>query len=426
VAQNINVADQIIINMVMNNQCIQYFDYQDICNFKFFGLSYRYLEFVRTRYLQNGSVTLGELMSKFPDFPCYDLSDVSKDCSFLTYQIKEAYVYNELARMIDEGMQKYSNDGIQLMGLIENKVNELRAIIPTHVDYDVIKSVKDRQEKYIHTANDPNAFIPTGFAEIDQLIGGWSKNGELFSILARMGMGKTWILMYIAVAAWKAGFRVGIVSVEMGKEDIGFRIDTLLSGLSNSALRRGDALDMQAYNSYVASLEGKEGILIRSKRDFNGHITPSKLRTWIESSHLDLLLLDGISYIENERINAAYKSDASTATDVSEDLMSISGDTHCPIGVTQQANRSGSDLTQNPNLESARGGDGVNINASFAMSIAYPDDSHQIIALEVKKSRFGRFGDRFTYAWDPDRGYIQSRNETSQGGAFYGSNSVAG
>lgn len=418
-------ADQIIVNMVMNNSCIRYFEYQDICTYKFFGLSYRYLEFVRTRFYQYGAVTLGELLSKFPDFPCSNLEEVSQDCEFLVYQVKEMYVYNELSRSIEEGQQKFPNDGIQLMGLLEDKINELRAMIPTHADYDAIKSVKDRQEKYLKTVNDPNAFIPTGFAEIDNLIGGWAKAGELFSILARLGMGKTWILIYTAVAAWRAGFRVGIVSIEMSKDAIGYRIDTFLSNISNSALRRGDAVDMRAYNSYVQEMEGKEGILIRSRKEFGGHITPSKLRTWIETSKLDLLLLDGITYIENERVNAAYKSEVSTTSDVAEDLMAVSVDTGCPIGVTQQANRGGSDTSQNPDVSTARGGDGLNIHSSFVMSLAYPEDSHQVIQIEIGKGRNCRFGEHFTYTWDPDHGYIQSRSDVSQGGAFFGGNAAS-
>ena len=205
------VPQQIIINMVMNNDCINYFMAQNVCTYKFFGLDYRYLEFVKTRYAQFGSVVLGELLSQFPDFPCSNLEEVSKDCEYLLYKIKEIYIYNELDRAIQEGQQQFPEDGIQLLGYLESKLSDLRNITPQLAEYDVIKNVAARQEKYVQTSNDPRAFITTGFAEIDQLIGGWSKAGELFEILARMGMGKTWILMYIAVAAWKAGFKVGIV-----------------------------------------------------------------------------------------------------------------------------------------------------------------------------------------------------------------------
>lgn len=408
----------------MNNDCIRYFEAQNVCNYKFFGYDYRYLEFVRTRYAQFGSVVLGELLSKFSDFPCANLNEVSQDCEYLLYQLKEMYIYNELARSIDEGQQQFPNDGIQLLGFLENKVSELRNITPALAEYDAIAAAKSRQEKYLKKSNDPRAFIPTGFPELDQLFGGWSKEGELGSILARMGMGKTWLLIYSCVSAWKAGFKPGFISIEMGKDDIGYRIDTLISGLSNSALRRGEAVDMKAYNQYIASLEGKSGILIRSKGDFQGHITPSKIKTWIETENLDIVFLDGIGYVENERLNAGFKSEASTTTDVAEDLMSVSTETGCPIILTSQANRAGADRSQNPGLESARGSDGVNINATVVLSIAYPDDSHQIISLELLKSRFGPFGSRYIYAWDPDKGYIQSRGDAVQGGAFYGNSTL--
>jgi hypothetical protein len=101
--------------------------------------------------------------------------------------------------------------------------------------------------------------------------------------------------------------------------------------------------------------------------------------------------------------------------------MAVSTDTGCPIGVTNQSNRGGSDTTQNPELENARGGDGINIHASFVMSIAYPEDSHQVISLVVKKCRFGAYGLQMQYNWDPDHGYMQSRGDVNQGGAFYGS-----
>ena len=415
------VGQQIIINIVMDNPRIYVFEREDIFNYKYFGTDYKYLDFVLNTFYKNNVVTLGELLAKFPDFPAGDLKEVSKDMDFLVYQIKEGYVYSQLSQAIAEGQSKFPNDGIQLLGYLEDKIDILRNLIPTHADYDALEHAKERQEKYLKTSNDPNAFIPTGFKEIDAIIGGWSRSGELASLLARMGMGKTWLLIYSCVTAWQAGFRCGFVSVEMGKDDIGYRMDTLMSGLSNSALRRGDAVDMNVYNNYIKSLEGKTGILVRSKKDFKGHITPSKIRNWIETQHLDAVFLDGISYIENERINAGSKSEPSSITDVAEDLMSVSTDTHCPIILTHQANRSGADRSQNPSLESARGSDGVNINASFVASIAYPEDSHRVLCLEVLKCRYGITGTKFNYNWDPDKGYMESRGEVNNsGGAFYG------
>lgn len=415
------VGQQIILHMVQNNTMILEYEKADIFNYKYFLTDYNYLTFVLNRNAAAGSVTLGELCIKFPEFPT-DFSGVSQDPEFLIYSLKENYVYNQLYTAVQDGQTRFPNDGIQLMGFLEDTIKSLKEVLPTKREYDLIQEAKARQERYLTRTNDPNAFIPTGFPEIDNLIGGWSRSGELACVLARMGMGKTWLLIYSCISAWQAGFRCGFLSIEMAADDIGYRMDTVISGLSNSALRRGDAVDMKEYDRYIGMLEGKSGILLRSKKDFGGHITPSSIKAWIRSQNLDIVFLDGISYIENERKNAGQKSDAATATDVSEDLMSVSTDEGCPIVLTQQANRGGADKSQNPGLEHARGSDGVGINASFMGSIAYPDDTHKVLSFEVLKCRFGVVGSKFNYDWDPNYGYIHSRGEvtTPGGGAFYG------
>ena len=415
------VGQQIILHMVQDNSIIQEYERAGIFSYKYFTTDYNYLQFILARHTAAGGVTLGELCIKFPDFPT-DFSGVSQDPEFLIYSIKEVYVYNMLYSAVEDGQARFPNDGIQLLGFLEDTIKEIKEILPTKSEYDLVEHAKDRQDRYLNRKDDPAAFIPTGFREIDSLIGGWSREGELAAFLARMGMGKTWLLIYSCIAAWQAGNRCGFISIEMGADAVGYRMDTTISGLSNSALRRGDAVDMKEYDRYISMMQGKSGIILRSKKDFGGHITPSGIRAWIRSQKLDVVFIDGIGYIENERKNASQKSDAATITDVSEDLMCVSTDERCPIILTTQANRGGADQTQNPGLETVRGSDGIGINASFFASIAYPDDTRQVLALEVLKCRFGNVGDKFNYDWNPNFGYMQSRGEVSStGGAFFGS-----
>lgn len=415
------VSQQIVLHMVRDNSVIDKYREQDIFSYKFFTTDYAYLEFVLNRYTTTGSITLGELCIRFPEFPT-DYISASEDVEFLVYQLKELYVYNQLYKAVEDGQARFPNDGIQLLGFLEDTIKELRAILPTQSDYDIIAHAKDRYNSYLTRSSDPKAFIPTGFPELDNLLGGWSRTGELATILARMGIGKTWMLIYSCIAAWKAGFRCGFVSIEMGEDDIGYRMDTVISGLSNSALRRGDALNMREYNNYIDNMKDKSGILFRTKKDFAGRITPSGIENWIKQQKLDIVFLDGIGYVEDERKGASNKSEASIITDVSEDLKAVSTDTKCPIIITAQANRGGVEGGGNPQLEHVRGSDGIGINASFVASIAYPDDSHRVITMEVLKCRFARCVGKYTYDWDPDQGYIQSRGEvTTTGGSFYGS-----
>ena len=424
----IPMTQQAIFRMVLDNRTIADFERANVCSFPYFGLDFQYLTFVLTKYKEKGSVNIGDLVAQYPNLPQLDLDGVSEDVELLIYRIKEKFVYNELKKIMDKANEQYYDDGIQFFSFVENEMSKLRDILPVRSDYDIFRHIKDRYAAYIETRDNPKIFIPTGFPEIDNLIGGWSKSGELASFLARMGMGKTWVLIKSCISAWEAGFKCGFLSVEMGADNIGLRMDSILSGLSNSALRKGEAVDMSMYDKYVADFSNKSGIIVRSKRDFGGHITPNKIANWISNDKLDVIYLDGIGYVESERINARLKSEASMATDISEDLMSISVDEHCPIVLTQQANRGGADKSANPGLETARGSDGVNINASFVASLAYPDvEKRDVLRLEVLKSRYGRTGAKLDYTWNPDVGIVSFIGDASQantanatGGAYYG------
>lgn len=424
----IPIEQQAIFRMILDNTTISEFQRANVCSYMYFKHSYNYLSFLLNRYAEHGFVNLGDLVAQFSDLPQLDLEGVSADVDFIIYRLKEQYVFNELNHMIETGNNKFSDDGIQLLGFYEEKIAQLREILPTSSAYDIFKHIKERRQDYEDAARNPKIFIPTGFPEIDRLIGGWSKSGELASYLARMGMGKTWILIKSCIAAWAANFKCGFLSIEMGANNIGLRMDSMLSGLSNSALRKGEPVDMSVYNKYVEEFSKKSGIIICSKRDFGGHITPNKIANWIRNDKLDAVYLDGIGYVESERINARNKSDAAMTTDISEDLMSISVDEHCPIILTQQANRGGADRSANPGLETARGSDGVNINASFVASLAYPDvEKRDVLRVEVLKSRYGRTGAKFDYQWNPDVGVVNyigeasnSNNVNPNAGAYYG------
>lgn len=424
----ITTTQQAIFRMVLDNRTIADFERANVCTYQCFGIDFGYLSFVLNKYKENGSVNIGDLVTQFPNLPQVDLGGVSEDVEFLIYRIKESFIYNEMKTVIDTANEKFGDDGIQYLDYIEEHIARLRELVPIHGDYEIFSHIKDRYNSYVDACNNPKVFIPTGFPEIDALIGGWSKTGELASFLARMGMGKTWVLIKSCLAAWEAGFKCGFLSIEMGADNIGLRMDSMLSGLSNSALRKGEAVDMTIYDKYVADFSTKRGIHVRSKRDFGGHITPNKLANWIRTEKLDAVYLDGIGYVESERVNARFKTDASMTTDISEDLMSISVDEHCPIVLTQQANRGGADRSANPGLETARGSDGVNINASFVASLAYPDvEKRDVLRLEVLKSRYGKTGAKLDYKWNPDVGIVSFLGNDAgaselnpNAGAYYG------
>ena len=253
--------------------------------------------------------------------------------------------------------------------------------------------------------NQDKWFIPTGFEELDDVVFGWQMGEELVVIYARTGNGKSFVLVKSMQHAWLMGKNVGYISPEMSADKIGYRFDTLNYHFSNRALLRGDksVIEIADYQSYIDNLSSKENrFLVSTPADFNKQITVSKLKTYIMQNNLDILAIDGITYLSDERYKKG-DNKTTTLTNISEDLMQLSVELRIPILVVVQSNRGGvkEDPNATPDLEDIRDSDGISHNATKVIALKKKDDS---LIMEIKKHRDGRFGDKLTYQWDADVG----------------------
>ena len=131
-------------------------------------------------------------------------------------------------------------------------------------------------------------FISTGFKELDKIITGIDRRNENMVIAARTGVGKSWLLLAMAAAASKQGLRVGIYSGEMSEDKVGYRIDTLISHLSNGQIIHGNVNVSGKYKEYLDTLDktirGSIRVLTPSK--INGPAGVTALRAFIEKDNL--------------------------------------------------------------------------------------------------------------------------------------------
>lgn len=94
--------------------------------------------------------------------------------------------------------------------------------------------------------------VPTGFPEMDKLTSGW-QDTDLIVLAARPGMGKTALILALALAAAKAGVPVLIFSLEMASEQMVQRMDGIEAEVSMYNLKRGkyDDADLGRLTSAV-------------------------------------------------------------------------------------------------------------------------------------------------------------------------------
>ena len=370
-------------------------------------------DFIEEHVKQYGNVPdEATFLAKFPDT---ELVEVTESDKYLVDTIREENLYYRSVPVIKKAAELLKTDSNEAAMYM---INALKDLQPNYMlgGIDIVSDAEDRYKQFLERKeSQDNWFFTCGFPELDDLIHGIQREEELLVIVARTNQGKSWVLEKMCTHVWQLGFNVGYVSPEMGASSIGYRFDTLHKNFSNKGLMWGkEDVKNDEYKTYIDSLkEHKNRFIVATPNDFDRKITVSKLRNWIQQYKLDLIAIDGITYITDERFKKG-DSKTITLTNISEDLMSLSMEMRVPILVVVQANRGAvqPDNDGTPELETIRDSDGIAMNASKVLSIKQTTDS--VLKIEVKKQRFGAVGGKLLYNWNINEGkfeFIPSYND---------------
>ena len=374
--------------LLLNNLTEEYFsDYPNE-----FGFIQRHLN-------EYGQIPdLASFLDKFPDF---EVIEVTEPTSYLLTELYKdrntrflAKTFNTVRKLLGEGKTD------EAMRLFTHSSEDMIQSTPLET-VDLLSS-RERFDDYVERCSDFSRFyIRTGFSELDDLIGGWDRNEELATIAARPGVGKSWILLVVAKAALEQGLRVGIYSGEMSERKVGYRFDTLVSHISNSAITRGKEYVQNEYRDYIDSLSTKyRGCLkVLTPAMINGPAGVTALRAFIEKENLDILCVDQHSLLEDDR-NA--RNPVERAANISKDLKNLQVLKKIPIIAVSQQNRSS---TEN-------GVGTANIAQSDRISqdstvILFIEQKDNVLTLNLAKARDAINNKKLHYAVDFDKGVFQ-------------------
>lgn len=353
--------------------------------------------FIQNHIKEYGNVPdKATFLGKFPEI---ELVEVTETDRYLVSALREENLYYRAVPIIQTSAKLFKADSNEA---VEYLLNAIKTLQP---NYDlggtnIITDAKERYDQYIERKeHQEDWYFTSGFEELDEQIHGIQREEELFVIFARTNQGKSWVLEKMCTHVWNLGFNVGYISPEMSASSIGYRFDTLYKNFSNKALMWGKE-DVKDYEDYINNLsENEHKFIVSTPHDFNKKITVTKLRNWITQYKLDLIAVDGITYLTDERFKRG-DTKTTTLTNISEDLMSLSMELHIPVLVVVQANRTGvvdKDADGTPELESIRDSDGISHNASKVISIRQKDS---VLEIGIKKQRFGSVGGKLHYVWD--------------------------
>ncbi len=385
-----------VLSKVLNDKSLSILELNNITPDYFITYQTEY-DFIMDHFQRYGNVPDKEtFISKFPDFT---IVSVSESDEYLINTFNEEYLYSKavpIVQKIAELMQSDSNAAVEYL---HSKLDELQ-VRSAVKGVDIISGAQKRFEEYMDMKEHPEMYsISSGFDQLDDVTGGWRRGEELVVLFARTGQGKSWVLIKTLEHAWRQGYRVGLIEPEMSGSKTGYRFDTLYGHLSNSAMVRGQ--ELPEYEKYIEDLkQSKTPFFVAHPREFSRKVTVQKLKSFVKTNQLDILGIDGISYLTDER---ARRGDSITTqlTNISEDLMDLSIELGIPVLVVVQSNREGAKEDKAPSLESIRDSDGISYNASIVISMRQKDSRAEMV---VSKNRNGITGTRLNYLWDIDKG----------------------
>lgn len=345
-------------------------------------------------------------------FPNFQLVEVNEPDSYLIDELfrdkSKQLLAKNFTKVRDLVMEGKTDDAVDVYIKAAESIVKAKHIESTDILHDT-----SRYDAYIERCNNYSKYyVKTGFKELDEIIGGWDKEEELATIAARTNQGKTWILLKVAAEAAQQGLTVGIYSGEMSTRKIGYRIDTLISHISNSGITKGNADLQNEYKRYIESLPtrftGKLKVL--TPDDIGGPAGVTALRAFIEKENLDMLCIDQHSLLEDDRHS---KNPVDRAANISRDLKNLQVMKNIPIISVSQQNRSSTE--NGVGTEHIAQSDRIAQDSTIVLFFEQKDG---IMTLNLVKSRDSVNMKKLNYAIDLDKGlftYIPEENNGLEG-----------
>jgi replicative DNA helicase len=218
-----------------------------------------------------------------------------------------------------------------LFGVSERRIS--RELVPIK---QILSEYYDRIE-YLTLHRGEMIGIPTGFTDIDKLLGGLQRS-DLVILAARPSVGKTSLALSIAHnAAKKYRQRVAVFSLEMASEQVVQRLISAETGIDSQRLRRGEIAEGEWGRFMKATSDLAETYLFI---DDTPGISALELRSKARRLHaevgIDLITVD---YLQLMRGDFRSENRVQEISSISRALKALARELNLPILALSQLSR---------------------------------------------------------------------------------------
>lgn len=349
--------------------------------------AFKWLEEFAFEYGQLPSVD--EFKKKFPKVEMTETEDpMAYHCDELRRKKRHNTIVDSLEAM-KKNLDTLATD--EAYNIMKDTVLEVETNLTLTKSFKIEEDIQSRYDRYIERKNAGGIVgIPTGIDPLDYMLGG-IKPVDLVTFYGFTNTGKSWLLIIMAVAIAKLGYKVLFLTKEMSSEQLGDRIDAVWSGISYNRLRSGN-LSLKEEDDYVKYLNKieTEDVTLVVEEVKGGVLACASL---IDTHKPDICFIDG-GYLMVEDTKDG--DDWRGIVKVWRNFKEIAMQKKVPVVATTQLK------SQDARLD----------NASFAKAIANECDSifsltqdeqeraQKIVTLTPLKLRDGEITKAFKMNWD--------------------------
>ena len=252
--------------------------------------------------------------------------------------------------------------------------------------------------------------ITTGWDVVDDLMDGGLAPGELGVVMAPAGIGKSWLLINIGANAVKAGHTVVHYTLELNKEYVGQRYDSVLTGINAQTLKH----HQETVQTTMDSLKGELILKYFPTKSVGVMGLKAHLEKTIMLGQKPALVI--VDYGDLLKINTK-KDKHEALEELYEELRGMAGEYEIPVWTASQAGRSAleEDIIEADKIASSYGKVMV---ADFLMSLSrkVEDKMSGTGRGHVIKNRFGPDGVTLPCKINTNNGQFQFYEpQTAQG-----------
>lgn len=233
--------------------------------------------------------------------------------------------------------QTFKNAILESVGLLEEgKFDTIKSMIDSAMkagqDTDIGHEYKLQiTERYESTVRD---VIPTGWDVLDELADGGFGKGELIMFAAPPGIGKSWALVNVGMAAAKLGKTVVHYTLELNEGYVGQRYDAVLTGTAVPNLK----YNIEDVTEQVNNLKGE--IILKywpTKSAGLNTMRASLDKLKLQGKKPDVIIVDYADLLKGNSRKERHEE----LEEIVEGLRGIAGEYECPLYTASQINRSG-------------------------------------------------------------------------------------